>query len=87
MLRVLLVISLAVNLLALFLICLGIVLKIEIIIIVGIFVIMLSIFLNVLALVTRPEESFSQFAERASTGTPLANIARPRANLPRPAPR
>ncbi|DBA13317.1 TPA_asm: ORFX protein [Pedicularis rex waikavirus] len=87
MLRTLLVIGLAVNMLALFLGCLGLILKIAIIIIVGIFVTMLSIFLSVLALVTQPTEDFSQFVERVTAGTPLARSVERRANLPRPAPR
>uniref|UniRef100_A0AAT9J7X1 Uncharacterized protein n=1 Tax=Gentiana straminea waikavirus TaxID=3115788 RepID=A0AAT9J7X1_9SECO len=80
--RALLIISLAVNMLALFLGCLGLILKIAILIIVGIFVTMLNIFLSVLALVTKPEESTSQFLERVATGTPLARHVEPRAPLP-----
>uniref|UniRef100_A0AAT9J7X0 Uncharacterized protein n=1 Tax=Gypsywort waikavirus TaxID=3115789 RepID=A0AAT9J7X0_9SECO len=87
MLRALLVVGLAVNMLALFLGCLGLILKLSVVLIVGIFVTMLSIFLSVLALVTQPEENFSQLVERVTAGTPLARNAVPRANLPQPAPR
>ncbi|DBA13311.1 TPA_asm: ORFX protein [Ligusticum chuanxiong waikavirus] len=80
--RVLLIIGLAVNMLALFLMCLGLVLRQQILLIVGLFVLMLNIFLSVLALVIRPEENFSQFRERVIDGTPLARVAVPRASIP-----
>ncbi|DBA13290.1 TPA_asm: ORFX protein [Anacyclus depressus waikavirus] len=78
--RPLLIIGLAVNMIALFLGCMGLILKSAIIMTVGVFVIMLNIFLSVLALVTKSEETFSQFTERVASGTPLARHA------PRPAP-
>nr|DBA13298.1 TPA_asm: ORFX protein [Carex angustisquama waikavirus] len=73
--RPLLIVSLAVNMLALFLQTLGLILILPVILIVGIFFIMLNIFLNVLALVVHPDESTMQFLERATTGTPLAPFA------------
>ncbi|DBA13333.1 TPA_asm: ORFX protein [Viola inconspicua waikavirus] len=82
--RVLLIVSLAVNMLALFLMALGMLLKLTVILIVGIFVIMLNIFLSVLALVIRPEEDFSHMAHRVTSGTPLARFAAQPVNLPPP---
>uniref|UniRef100_A0AAT9JBC2 Uncharacterized protein n=1 Tax=Sweet wormwood waikavirus TaxID=3115794 RepID=A0AAT9JBC2_9SECO len=81
--RILLIISLAINMCALFLGCMGLILKNVIIMIVGVFVVMLNIFLSVLALVIKPEENFSQFTERVSSGTPLARHAQPQPVLPR----
>ncbi|DBA13327.1 TPA_asm: ORFX protein [Thymus vulgaris waikavirus] len=80
--RTLLVVSLAVNMLALFLMALGLILKLKVVLVVAVFVIMLSIFLNVLALVTVGGENFSQFTERIAAGTPLARHAVQPAPLP-----
>nr|DBA13296.1 TPA_asm: ORFX protein [Actaea racemosa waikavirus] len=82
MLRTMLVIGLAVNMLALFLGCLGLILKLSIIMIVGVFVTMLNIFLNVLALVITPEENFSQFTNRVIAGLSPAPAAEPRRPIP-----
>uniref|UniRef100_A0AAT9JJ87 Small hydrophobic protein n=1 Tax=Asian lily-of-the-valley waikavirus TaxID=3115790 RepID=A0AAT9JJ87_9SECO len=80
--RVLLIIGLAVNMLSLFLGCLGMVLRLPVILLVGLFATMLNIFLSVLALVIKPEENYSQFIERATAGTPLARTVTPPVNLP-----
>ncbi|DBA13324.1 TPA_asm: ORFX protein [Ranunculus cantoniensis waikavirus] len=80
--RVLLIVSLAVNMLGLFLVCLGLVLHLNVLSFVSIFAIMLNIFLNVLALVVRSDETYSQAVDRLGSGTPLARRALPPANLP-----
>nr|DBA13294.1 TPA_asm: ORFX protein [Ajuga reptans waikavirus] len=80
--RALLIIGLAVNMIALFLGCLGLILKLAVVLITGVFVTMLNIFLSVLALVSRPDEDFSQFRERAFAGTPLARHVERPAPLP-----